>query len=65
MGYALAEAALQEGAIVNLVSGPVMLAADKSINLFKINSANEMLEAVNACMKSSDIFYIMRSCCRL
>ena len=56
MGYALAEAAVQEGAIVNLVSGPVLLAADKSINLFKINSASEMLEAVNSCMKSSDIF---------
>ena len=56
MGYALAEAAVQEGAIVNLVSGPVVLAADKSINLFKINSASEMLEAVNSCMKSSDIF---------
>ena len=56
MGYALAEAAVQEGAIVNLVSGPVVIAADKSINLFKINSASEMLEAVNTCMKSSDIF---------
>ena len=56
MGYALAEAAVQEGAIVNLVSGPVVLAADKSINLFKINSASEMLEAVYTCMKSSDIF---------
>ena len=56
MGYALAEAAVQEGALVNLVSGPVVLAADKSINLFKINSASEMLEAVNTCMKSSDIF---------
>ena len=56
MGYALAEAAVQEGAVVNLVSGPVVLAADKSINLFKINSASEMLEAVNICMKSSDIF---------
>ena len=56
MGYALAEAAVQEGAIVNLVSGPVVLAADKSINLFKINSASEMLEAVITCMKSSDIF---------
>jgi len=56
MGYALAEAAVQEGALVNLVSGPVVLAADKSINLFKINSAIEMLEAVNICMKSSDIF---------
>ena len=56
MGYAIAEAAVQGGAIVNLVSGPVVLAADKSINLFKINSANEMLEAVCTCMKSSDIF---------
>lgn len=56
MGYALAEAAVQEGAVVNLVSGPVVLTADKSINLFKINSASEMLEAVNVCMKSSDIF---------
>ena len=56
MGYALAEAAVQDGALVNLVSGPVVLAADKSINLFKINSASEMLEAVNTCMKSSDIF---------
>jgi len=56
MGYALAEAAVQEGAVVNLVSGPVVLTADKSINLFKINSAIEMLEAVNTCMKSSDIF---------
>ena len=56
MGYALAEAAVQEGAVVNLVSGPVILTADKSINLFKINSAREMLEAVNTCMKSSDIF---------
>jgi phosphopantothenoylcysteine decarboxylase/phosphopantothenate--cysteine ligase len=57
MGYALAEAAVQEGAIVNLVSGPVMLAADKSINLFKINSASEMLEAVNVCMKSQISLY--------
>ena len=56
MGYALAEAAVQEGAVVNLVSGPVVLTADKSINLFKINSAREMLEAVNTCMKSSVIF---------
>ena len=56
MGYALAEAAVQEGAVVNLVSGPVVLTADKSINLFKINSAREMLEAVNTRMKSSDIF---------
>lgn len=56
MGYSLAEAAIEAGANVNLVSGPVSLNADKSINLYKINSANEMLEKVMECMKNSDIF---------
>ena len=56
MGYSLAEAAIEAGANVNLVSGPVSLNADKSINLYKINSANEMLEKVIECMKNSDIF---------
>ena len=56
MGYALAEAALELGASVNLVSGPVSLNADKSINLHKVNSASEMSESVNKFMKSSDIF---------
>ena len=41
MGYALAEAAIEFGASVNLVSGPVSLNADKSINLHKINSADD------------------------
>ena len=56
MGYALAEAAIELGASVNLVSGPVSLNADKSINLHKVNSASEMSESVNKFMKSSDIF---------
>lgn len=56
MGYALAEAAIELGASVNLVSGPVSLNADKSINLNKVNSASEMSESVNKFMKSSDIF---------
>ena len=56
MGYSLAEAAIEAGANVNLVSGPVALDADKSINLYKINSASEMLEKVMKCMKKSDIF---------
>ena len=56
MGYALAEAAIELGASVNLVSGPVSLNADKSINLYKVNSASEMSESVNKFMKSSDIF---------
>ena len=56
MGYALAEAAKLQGANVNLVSGPVSLKANKGINLFKINSAAEMLSKVSECMESSDIF---------
>ena len=56
MGYSIAEAALEAGALVNLVSGPVALIADKSINLYKINSASEMMSAVKKCMKNSDIF---------
>jgi phosphopantothenoylcysteine decarboxylase/phosphopantothenate--cysteine ligase len=56
MGYALAEAAILQGANVNLVSGPVSLTANKGINLFKINSADEMLGKVIECMESSDIF---------
>ena len=39
MGYAIAEAALEQGASVNLISGPVSLSASKEIHLYKINSA--------------------------
>ena len=56
MGYSLADAAIEAGASVNLVSGPVSLEADKSINLYKINSASEMMNVVMECMNSSDIF---------
>ena len=56
MGYALAEAAKLQGANVNLVSGPVSLTPNRGINLFKINSADEMLNKVSECMESSDIF---------
>jgi len=56
MGYALADAALELGATVNLVSGPVSIKANKSANLIKVNSANEMLESVIKCMQDSDIF---------
>ena len=56
MGYAIAEAALEQGASVNLISGPVSLSASKEIHLFKINSAEEMLNNVKDCMGDSDIF---------
>ena len=56
MGYALAEAAIEAGALVNLISGPVSLDGNKSANMYKINSANEMLEKVDELMPNTDIF---------
>ena len=56
MGYAIAEAAIELGANVNLVSGPVSLHADKAINISNINSADEMLESVMSFMDESNIF---------
>lgn len=46
MGYALASAALQAGADVTLVSGPVTLAAPANIDLVKVETAAQMYEAV-------------------
>ncbi|MEL0640140.1 bifunctional phosphopantothenoylcysteine decarboxylase/phosphopantothenate--cysteine ligase CoaBC [Pseudoalteromonas aliena] len=43
MGYALAEAALQLGAQVNLISGPVTIKAPTGVNLINIESAEELL----------------------
>jgi len=56
MGYALAEAAIEAGALVNLISGPVSIDANKSASLYKINSASEMLEKVDELMPNTDIF---------
>jgi len=46
MGYALAEAALQAGAIVTLVSGPVQLKAPASALLIEVETAEQMYQAV-------------------
>jgi phosphopantothenoylcysteine decarboxylase/phosphopantothenate--cysteine ligase len=56
MGYALADAAIEAGAFVNLVSGPVSIKANKHANLIKVNSAKEMLDKVVKSMNDSDIF---------
>ena len=56
MGYALAEAAVESGALVNLISGPVSIDANKSVSLYKTNSANEMLVKVDELMPNTDIF---------
>ncbi|MBI4850287.1 MAG: bifunctional phosphopantothenoylcysteine decarboxylase/phosphopantothenate--cysteine ligase CoaBC [Acidobacteria bacterium] len=46
MGYAIAQAAINRGAEVTLVSGPVSITAPKKVNLIKITSAAEMYKAV-------------------
>ena len=46
MGYALAEAALRRGARVLLVSGPTALKPPSGVELTRVESAREMLEAV-------------------
>ena len=45
MGYALAHAALQAGAEVTLISGPVTLAAPANIELVNVETAAQMYEA--------------------
>ena len=56
MGYALAEAALKEGASVTLVSGPVALPAPQGATLVAVESAQQMYDAVMQQALQSDIF---------
>lgn len=46
MGYALAEAAIQRGASVILISGPVQLPAPPGVTLVRVRTAVEMRNAV-------------------
>ena len=48
MGYALVERAVQRGAAVTLVSGPVALAPPRGAELVPVRSANEMQAAIAA-----------------
>jgi phosphopantothenoylcysteine decarboxylase/phosphopantothenate--cysteine ligase len=56
MGYALARAALHEGADVTLVSGPVSIAPPAGVKLISVESATEMLDAVMQEVPGSDVF---------
>lgn len=56
MGYALAGAALEAGATVTLISGPVCLASPVGVKCVKVVSAKEMLTAVTNEVSSVDIF---------
>ena len=54
MGYALAEAAYERGALVTLISGPVNLAAPTGVDVIKVDSALAMYEAVLARFDEQD-----------
>lgn len=56
MGYAIAHAALQAGAKVTLVSGPVNLPASNGIDLLHVETAAEMYDAVISKTSEIDIY---------
>lgn len=56
MGYALAEAARDAGAEVTLISGPVSLAAPGGMQVIKVQTAEQMLQAVLEAVSGQDVF---------
>lgn len=56
MGYALAEAAIEAGAKVTLVAGPVNLPTPKRCKKIEVTSAKEMLDASLDASLNADIF---------
>jgi phosphopantothenoylcysteine decarboxylase/phosphopantothenate--cysteine ligase len=56
MGYALAEAARESGALVTLISGPVHLPVPQDMHFVSVISAQEMYAAVMRNVSQCDIF---------
>ncbi|MGD2047381.1 MAG: bifunctional phosphopantothenoylcysteine decarboxylase/phosphopantothenate--cysteine ligase CoaBC, partial [Gemmatimonadota bacterium] len=55
MGFAVAEAAWRRGAEVTLVSGPSSLDPPVGVELVRVQSAQEMLEAVSSAIGDADV----------
>ncbi|MDD2929774.1 MAG: bifunctional phosphopantothenoylcysteine decarboxylase/phosphopantothenate--cysteine ligase CoaBC [Sideroxydans sp.] len=56
MGYAIAQAALEMGAQVTLISGPVSLTPPAGAQVVNVTSASEMFAAVQLAAAHSDMF---------
>ena len=56
MGYALARAAAEAGALTTLVSGPVALPTPEHVNRIGVESARDMLASCQALIGNCDIF---------
>lgn len=57
MGYAVARAALEAGAQVTLISGPVSIEPPPSARVVLVETAQQMLDAVNSHIDHCDIFF--------
>ncbi len=56
MGYAVAEAAVEAGARVILISGPTSLPDPARVHTIRVESAQEMYDAVHAQVSAANIF---------
>ncbi|UOQ85523.1 bifunctional phosphopantothenoylcysteine decarboxylase/phosphopantothenate--cysteine ligase CoaBC [Gracilibacillus salinarum] len=55
MGYALAQAAMEQGADVTLISGPVHLSPPQRVQFVKVNSAADMFDKVKQYYQDMDV----------
>lgn len=55
MGYALAQAALEAGHQVTLISGPTALTAPEGVSLIRIETTRQMFEAVRDHLSGQDV----------
>ena len=56
MGYAIARAAYEAGAAVSLISGPTSLSIPYGVSFSKVQTAQQMFNAVMAQLKQTDVF---------
>ncbi|MDH5766601.1 MAG: bifunctional phosphopantothenoylcysteine decarboxylase/phosphopantothenate--cysteine ligase CoaBC [Gammaproteobacteria bacterium] len=56
MGFAIAQAAIEAGACVTLIAGPVSLATPDKVTRIDVKSAAEMHQAVQSELENCDIF---------
>jgi phosphopantothenoylcysteine decarboxylase/phosphopantothenate--cysteine ligase len=56
MGYAVAQAALERGATVTLISGPTALQPPAGAQFVRVQTAQQMLEAVQRHFEACDVF---------
>ena len=57
MGYAIAQALIDAGARVTLISGPTSIAPPTNATIVKIESASQMFDAVKVALADVDVFF--------